>query len=112
MSFPQLGAALVGGLASSLFMPKPNIPSNIPVAPPAIVVPEQPTNAPTSPANAPLAPTTMSDTAALRRARANKAIEGGPSQLILSSRAQRQEQSTGASGTGGGLVTRTTLLGR
>lgn len=116
MSF-GVGEAVAGGaLLSSLFMPKPQAPAmNISVPrPPTVVVPDQPTTAPSSPANPPLAPNSMSDTAALRRARANRSINTGPSQLILSR--GRGSQDTAApspgGGSGGGLVTRTSILGR
>lgn len=118
MGFTQGLAALGGGLAAGLLMPKPQIPA-MPALPPAptVIVPEQstPINAPApSPANAPLAPTSMSETAALRRARANRSISGGPSELVLSGTRNRSGDiaSGGARGGGGGLVTRTSLLGR
>lgn len=118
MGFTSL-AALAGGAAAGLLMPKPQIPA-MPALPaaPTVVIPDQPITPPSSPANAPLSPTSMSDTAALRRARAARSITaGGPSELILAARSTRQDQSTPAAGStsgagAGGLVTRTTLLGR
>lgn len=116
MSFPQLGTALAGAAFGSLLMPKPQVPNITVPAPPTIVVPNKDDTASPMPmpANAPLSPTTMSDTAALRRARANRQIQagGGPSELILSRSRSRQETSAPTNTSGGGLVTRTTLLGR
>lgn len=105
--------AAVGAGAAALLMPKPKLPSfNLPAAaPPQVIIPEQPAPIDTTPSRAPLSPSNMSDTAAIRRSRANRQMDGGVSQLILSSGA-RDTSGRMASGGPGGLVTRTSLLGR
>lgn len=106
-----LGAAIGAG-ASSLFGRQPSVPNvNIP-PPPSVGLPaayNQPLPAATNPIATPNAPITASDTAALQRARMNQKGGGGPSSLVLTPSKNRDMSSTNASG---GMVTRTTLLGR
>jgi hypothetical protein len=69
---------------------------------------EQPKQTVVKPTPTPNAPISSSDTAALQRARASRK-GNGPSSLVLSSVKSRRDQN---GGTAGGLITRTTLLGR
>lgn len=107
---------LAGGVISSFLQPKPEMPSvpsvpNITIKqlPPAVQKPELPDNPP-------LSPDSITATAAQQRARANRAIRGGPSSLVLTSPKIRSGgDSYVGSGTGSssaGLVSRTSLLGR
>lgn len=99
-----LASAALGGAVSSL-LPKPKVPSI-----PNIQLPPAPT--PDTPPNAPL---TMSDTAAIQRARANRQINAGPGQTVLTTPKQRRDDGYDVGGAGSSnnlTISRTTLLGK
>jgi hypothetical protein len=92
------------GAGAGLLMSKASVP-----AVPSITIPP----APDVP-NAPLAPQSLSDTAAIQRARAQRAILTGASKTILTSPSSRDDTNLGViagSASKTGPVQRTTLLG-